>query len=172
MKILIAGMGNVFHGDDGFGCEVIRAISQIEFPCDVTVRDFGTHSYDLAYALSDGYDIKILVDAVPQKYAPGTVYLIEPDLHRLDEMKSSEINSHALDPIAALQLARSIGTLEGKFYIVGCEPAALEDDNGEIALSAPVRNAVPEAIKVICMLVADAVSQNEMAVEFEVTLHE
>ncbi len=70
MKVLIAGIGNIFHGDDGFGSEVIRALNLVQFPGDVTVTDFGTRSYDLAYALADGYDVKILVDAVPQKSAP------------------------------------------------------------------------------------------------------
>jgi hydrogenase maturation protease len=164
MKILIAGIGNIFHGDDGFGCEVIRALNLVQFPGDVTLTDFGTRSYDLAYALADGYDVKILVDAVPQKSAPGTVCLIEPDLNHLDEAKSVETTSDS-HPIALLQMARSIGNLHGKYYVVGCEPATLEDDNGEIALSEPVRNAVPEAVKVICMLVAGAFTETEMAVE-------
>jgi hydrogenase maturation protease len=164
MKVLIAGIGNIFHGDDGFGCEVIRALNHVQFPGEVTLTDFGTRSYDLAYALADGYDVKILVDAVPQKSAPGTVYLMEPDLDRLNEMKPADINPSS-NSIALLQMARAIGNLHGKFYVVGCEPATLEDDNGEIALSEPVRSAVPEAVKVICMLVSGALSEPEMAVE-------
>jgi hydrogenase maturation protease len=176
MKILIAGMGNVFHGDDGFGCEVIRALHQTQFPGDVTVtvRDFGAHNYDLAYELADGYDIKILVDAILQKSPPGTLYLMEPDLRQLEAMKPAQANPHPLNPIAVLQLARSIGNLQGKYYVVGCEPAVLDDDNGEIALSAPVRSAVPEAVRLISLLIAESVLEDETdtEVEFEVTLQE
>jgi hydrogenase maturation protease len=172
MKILIAGMGNIFQGDDGFGSEVICELSHVEFPGEVTVRDFGIRSYDLAYALAEDYDVKIMVAAVRQKSAPGTVCLMEPDLADLDAMASAEANPHAMNPIIALQMARSIGALEGKFYVVGCEPAVVEDDNGEIALSPPVREAVSEAVKVVCMLVTDAFSENETVVEFEFSVHE
>jgi hydrogenase maturation protease len=158
MKILVAGIGDIFHGDDGFGCEVIRELHHVEFPDEVTVTDFGIRSYDLAYALADGYDLKILVDAITQKATPGTVYLMEPDLDRLNALQSTEISTQATAPIAALQLARSIGTLHGRFFVIGCEPEALGDDNGEPALSEPVREAVPQAVKMICRLVADALA--------------
>ena len=172
VRILIAGLGNIFQGDDGFGSEVIRALEGIEFPNEVTVRDFGTRSYDLAYALADDYDLKILVDAVPQKSPPGTVYLIEPDLNRLNELVSGEIEPHSMDPTSLLQMARSIGDLQGRYYIVGCEPAILEDDNAEAGLSEPVRSAIPEAVKIILFLVADALSEPEMPVEMTFELHE
>jgi hydrogenase maturation protease len=154
MKILVAGIGNIFHGDDAFGCEVIHQLNRVSFPDSVTVRDFGIRSYDLAYALADGYDVKILVDALPQKSAPGTVVLMEPDLAHLEHMESTEMDAHSMNPIAALQMARSAGPLRGKFYLVGCEPAVLEDETGEMALSQPVRDAVPKAVNTICHLVA------------------
>jgi hydrogenase maturation protease len=172
MKVLIAGMGNIFHGDDGFGCEVIRELSHVQFPPEVTVRDFGTHTQDLAYALAEDYDIKILVTATNQKSEPGTVYIIEPDLERLDYMGSAETDPHAMNPIAVLQMARSIGGLDGQFYVVSCEPSFLEDDNSEIALSKPVAAAIPEAVKVVCMLAANTFTGLETDLEFEVSLRE
>ena len=79
-KILVAGIGNIFFGDDAFGCEVARQLAQRPLPKGVCVTDFGIRSYDLAYAIMDGYDAIILVDATPQGAEPGTVYLIEPDV--------------------------------------------------------------------------------------------
>lgn len=172
MKILIAGVGNIFHGDNGFGSEVIRELNELEFPEEVTVQDFGTNSYDLAYALANDYDLKILVDVIPHEKAPGTVSLIELDLSCLNEQASGATDPQALDPVSLFQMARSIGDLEGEFYIVGCEPACLPDDNARVALSAPVRSAIPEAIKIILFLVADALSERDMPVEMTLELHE
>ena len=79
-RILVAGIGNIFFGDDAFGCEVASQLRRKPLPEGVRVIDFGIRSYDLAYAIMDGYDATILVDATPQGSAPGTIYLIEPDL--------------------------------------------------------------------------------------------
>ncbi len=79
-NILVAGIGNIFLGDDGFGVEVIRRLSSREFPAEVRVEDFGIRGYDLAYALLDGPDVTILVDAAARGGAPGTIYVIEPDV--------------------------------------------------------------------------------------------
>ena len=79
-KILVAGIGNIFLGDDGFGVEVARRLKENDFPDGVRVQDFGIRSYDLAYALLDGYDLTILVDAVPRASPPGTLYVIEPEI--------------------------------------------------------------------------------------------
>ena len=85
-RILVAGIGNIFFGDDAFGCEVAAELTQRSWPDGVSVLDFGIRGYDLAYAIMDGYDATILVDATPQGSAPGTIYLIEPDLKKLDEL--------------------------------------------------------------------------------------
>lgn len=158
-KILIAGIGNIFHGDDAFGCEVVRELNPSTFPAEVTVSDFGIRSYDLAYALTSGYDATILVDAVPRNEKPGTIYLIEPDLNRLSELNDMPVDAHSLNPVAVLKLARSIGEISGKLFLVGCEPALLESD--EIGLSERVRAAVPSAIEMIQSLVAELFLENQ-----------
>jgi len=148
-KILIAGIGNIFHGDDAFGCEVIRQFKPGGLPEGVTVMDFGIRSYDLAYALTNGFDAVILVDAASRGQPPGTVYLIKPDVKRLDELGRSAVDPHAMDPVAVIRMAQSLGGMKAKLYLVGCEPAVLENDQGEIALSVPAQEAVPQAIHMI-----------------------
>lgn len=160
MKILIAGIGNISNGDDAFGCEVIRELANADLPPHVTVTDFGVRGHDLAYALTDGYDLTIMVDVVPCQKGPGTVYLIEPDLNRLNELVPATLDSHSLNPVAVLQMAQSVGALGKKLLLVGCEPASLENRDGEIGLSEPVRRAVPDAVKVIRSLVAEALTGN------------
>ena len=152
-KILIAGIGNIFHGDDGFGCEVARELIRRDFPDEVTVTDFGIRSYDLAYALTEGYDATILVDAVPRGENPGTIFLIEPDLDRLGAWEAKAVDPHSMNPVAVLQLAQAIGEIGGKLFLVGCEPAVLESD--EIGLSPPVQAAIPAAVGTIESLIAE-----------------
>ena len=89
-RVLIAGVGNIFLGDDGFGVEVIRRLSSREFPAEVRVEDFGIRGYDLAYALLDGPDVAILVDAAGRGGTPGTMYVIEPNV-----MGESAMDAHA-----------------------------------------------------------------------------
>src|SRR5689334_14728101 len=108
-RILIAGIGNIFLGDDAFGCEVVRELSHKSWPNDVCVTDFGIRSRDLAYALADKYETVILVDATPQGEPPGTVYLIEPSLARLKQFESALPDPHSLDPVRVLQLAGTLG---------------------------------------------------------------
>lgn len=148
-RILIAGIGNIFFGDDAFGCEVVRAMAQRSWPEGVRVTDFGIRSYDLAYAIMDRYDATILVDATPQGNDPGTVYLIEPDLKELDELPDEAVNAHSMNPVRVLQLVRSLGGNPGWLRVVGCEPAVLESEDGAMGLSAPVQAAIPRAIEMI-----------------------
>lgn len=154
-KILIAGVGNMFLGDHGFGCEVIRQLRPLKFPPAVTVMDFGIRSYNLAYALTDGYDAAILVDAVQRGKTPGTVFLIEPEISHLSELEATVVNPHSMNPVSVLQLAQSVGKVSEKVLLVGCEPAVLEDENGELQLSRSVRAAIPQAIEMIQSLVAE-----------------
>ncbi len=161
MKILVAAVGNMFHGDDGFGSEIIRILGQMTFPNSVSLRDFGMRSQAAAFALAEEYDVKILVDSTPRDERPGTVSLIEPDLERLNGMESGLTDPESTNPVVLLEMARSFGALKGQVFVVGCEPAAADDDNIEIALSEPVRRAVPEALKIILFLIADALTHNE-----------
>ena len=152
--LLIAGIGNIFFGDDAFGSEAARALMNHAWPEGVEVQDFGIRSYDLAYALMDGRDA-ILIDAVPRGGAPGTLYLIEPDLDALDREPSQPPDAHTMTPVSVLRMVKSLGGAPGRLWIVGCEPSVLETEEGALELSEPVRAAIPHAIAMVESLVAD-----------------
>jgi len=154
-RILIAGIGNIFLGDDAFGSEVAREMMQLNLPESVVVSDFGIRSYDLAFALVDEVETAILVDAVSRGEPPGTVYLIEPAVNRVQEGEESIASAHDLDVVSVLQMVRCLGGDIGKIYLVGCEPATLESEDGRFGLSEPVRAAVPKAIEMIQSLLTD-----------------
>ena len=162
-RILVAGVGNIFLGDDAFGSEVARRLMLRELPEEVQVNDYGTCSYDLAYAMMEGYEATILVDATPRGQAPGTVYLIEPDLNELDKMDSAVPDGHSMNPVSVLQMVRSLGCRPSRLYLVGCEPAALDRDDGVIGLSESVQAAVPRAIEMIESLMSKLLSENHDA---------
>ena len=162
-RILVAGVGNIFLGDDAFGSEVARRLMLRELPEEVQVNDYGTCSYDLAYAMMEGYEATILVDATPRGQAPGTVYLIEPDLNELDKMGSAVPDGHSMNPVSVLQMVRSLGCRPSRLYLVGCEPATLDRDDGVIGLSESVQAAVPRAIEMIESLMSKLLSENHDA---------
>lgn len=155
-KTLIAGIGNIFLGDDAFGCEVIRELARLPLPGNVQVEDFGIRGYDLAFAITQGYDTIILVDTMLRSSVPGALYLVEPDLEVIEKLALTAPDPHSLDPVSVLQFARSIGPLTGKLLLVGCEPLVLGDDDGEMGLSQPVRDAVPQAVAMIRSLLRDS----------------
>jgi len=161
-RILIAGIGNIFLGDDGFGCEVSARLARRMWPEGVCVVDFGIRSLDLAYALLDDYDTTVLVDAMPRGGEPGTVYVIEPDLSALNEPCALEmsqhqmlVDPHAMNPLKVLSLARSMGGGYGHILLVGCEPLTLGPEEGQMGLSEPVAAAVDEAVSVVESLVRE-----------------
>lgn len=163
-KILVAGIGNIFLGDDAFGSEVAQRLLRLDWPANVRVQDFGIRSFDLTMALVDGYDAVILVDATPRGGAPGTVYTIEPDLSELDGQppEAAAIDTHGMDPVRVLALARSMGAQLRKVLVVGCEPlpdTVDPDSAGVMGLSEPVNAAVPEAIGTIEILVAQITAE-------------
>jgi hydrogenase maturation protease len=154
-KILVAGVGNIFLGDDGFGVEVALALSQRQLPESVKVKDFGIRGFDLAYALLDPWDAVIIVDALPRGNAAGTLYVVEPDLAALPGAASAAINPHGMDPVRVLNLAASQGTISAQVLVVGCEPQDFGDElEGRMGLSAPVEAAVEEAAKMVLGLAA------------------
>jgi hydrogenase maturation protease len=151
MRILVAGIGNIFMGDDAFGCRVADDLAHHAMPDQVRVADFGIRSYDLAYAIMDDYDAVILIDAMPLGEPPGTVSLIEPDSAELEELSAGEVDAHSMSPVAALRLVHNLGGDVRRLYVVGCEPAVLDAE--EIGLSDPVSAAVPGAVAMVEMLI-------------------
>jgi hydrogenase maturation protease len=158
-KILVAGIGNIFLGDDAFGSEVARRLMNETLPEEVRVTDFGIRSYDLAYAMMEEYDVTIFVDITSQSQSPGTLYLIEPDLNQLDQLDEKMADAHSMNPVRVLQMLRTFGSSPKKLYLVGCEPATLEVEDGEIGLSESVEGAVPQAIELIKSLVDDLLNE-------------
>ena len=159
-KLLVAGIGNIFLGDDAFGSEVARQLMHETLPPEARVFDFGIRSYDLVYALMDGYDATILIDITSQGQPPGTVYLIEPDLNQLDQIDEPMADAHSMNPLKVLQMLRTFGASPGKLYLIGCKPAILECEEGQIGLSESVSAAVPQAIQMIKSLVKNLLSDN------------
>jgi hydrogenase maturation protease len=153
--ILVAGIGNIFLGDDGFGVEVARRLESEKLPDSVRVRDFGIRSLDLAYALQDGYETTVLVDACPRGEAPGTLYIIEPDLKACEEESApAVVEGHSMNPMTVLRMARAMNIEVKNVLLVGCEPETLGGEEGRMGLSAPVQTAVEEAVQLVKSLVA------------------
>jgi len=150
-RILIAGIGNIFLGDDGFGTEVARRLAGRALPPEVTLKDFGISGIDLTYALLDPYDLVILVDACARGGEPGTVYLMEP---QTDGGSAAPFEAHSMNPVNVLRTVRQMGGARGKILLVGCEPADLGPEEGKLGLSDPVEAAIGEAIGMIEKLVA------------------
>jgi hydrogenase maturation protease len=147
-RALVAGIGNVFLGDDGFGVEVAARLSAAALPEGVRVLDAGIRARDLAFELFEGgYETAILVDAAARGGAPGTVYVIEPDVASIDG--AAAVDGHGMNPESTLALVRALGGISTRILIVGCEPASLEEG---IGLSEPVAGAVDEAIATVRQL--------------------
>jgi hydrogenase maturation protease len=144
MRLLIAGIGNIFRGDDAFGCEVARVLAERRLPEGIRVKDFGIHGFDLACALVEGYDGAILLDAVSRGSPPGTLYLIEPDL----DGQLAAIDHHSLTPEHVFRLAALLGDRPTWIRVLGCEPESLgTEEDGAMGLSDTVRTAVDEAVR-------------------------
>ncbi len=162
-SILIACVGNIFLGDDGFGVEVARHLAGLELPGGVVVRDFGIRGFDLTYALLDPWDLVILVDACARGGEPGDVYLIEPDAvdagaangNSASGNSASGVDTHGMSPMNVLRMARSMGGERNRMLIVGCEPADFgPEEEGKLGLSEPVTAAVEKAVALIGRLVS------------------
>jgi hydrogenase maturation protease len=155
--ILVAGIGNIFLGDDAFGSEVARRLALREWPEGVKVVDFGIRGLDLAYALLDPCEVTIFVDATPHGGDPGTVYMIEPDLEEFsgEGAEQTLVDGHAMNPINVLKMVRSMGGTFKRILLVGCEPQSLGGEEGSMDMSPAVQTAVGKAVEVIETLVAD-----------------
>jgi hydrogenase maturation protease len=156
-SILIAGVGNIFLGDDAFGVDVVRALAKRPLPAGVSVVDYGIRGFDLAYALLDPWDIVVIVDALPRGGAPGTLYTLEPDLTGIRDSpaQDSMINPHGMNPVSVLQLAFSMGAVGARVVVVGCEPQDFGDElEGRMGLSDVVQGSIESAVEMVEAVVA------------------
>lgn len=154
MSILVACIGNIFQGDDAFGCEVAKVLAQRITDDNVRIVDFGIRGFDLTWALADAPDLTILVDAVSRGDEPGTLYTIEPDLDALDSESPQTVDAHSMDPMAVLQAAKSFGGRLGRILLVGCEPGDLGGAEGRMGLTPPVSAAIEEAATMVESLIS------------------
>jgi hydrogenase maturation protease len=157
-RVLVAGIGNIFLGDDAFGVEVARELQHRPRPANVRVADFGIRGLDLMYALLDGYEGAIFVDATARGGEPGTLYVIEPELELdapgQEDHSELSMEGHNLDPVRVLRLAAAMGSRVRQLFVVGCEPSPMSDfEEMAAGLSQPVRNAVGAAVPLVESLV-------------------
>lgn len=152
-RMLVAGVGNIFLSDDGFGVEVVRQLAGRPHPDSVEIADYGIRGVHLAYRLLDGYDVLVLIDAAPRGHAPGTVTLVEVDQDRLAGTGSAIasgasplVDAHGMDPATVLAHLTALGGGVASVLIVACEPEIIEEG---IGLSPTVQAAVPDAIAVV-----------------------
>ncbi|MEO6886924.1 MAG: hydrogenase maturation protease [Jatrophihabitantaceae bacterium] len=156
MRTLVAGLGNIFEGDDGFGVEVANALADAQWPDGVELGEYGIRGVHLAYQLLEGYDLVVIADAVSRGGEPGTVYVIE---HAVDTERpvpaagESMVDAHDLGPDAVLALVPTLGGTLGRVVVVGCEPATLAPNMG---LSAAVAGSVQTAAKLVTDIVFSA----------------
>jgi hydrogenase maturation protease len=153
-RVLLAGIGNVFLGDDGFGVALAERLARRERPPGVDVVDFGIRGMDLAFAIQDGYDAVVLLDATPRGKVPGTLYVIEVQ----DEDGEATLDTHGMDPVKVIGLVRALGGTPPPMFVVGCEPQtrmSAEDEEIVAQLSEPVRTSLDEAVTLVESLVAD-----------------
>ncbi|MDH6579270.1 hydrogenase maturation protease [Kitasatospora sp. MAP5-34] len=157
-RTLVAGVGNIFLGDDGFGVETVRRLAGEPLPAHVETLDVGVRGVHLAYQLLDGYDTFVLLDATARGGEPGTLYLIEGARPGGVEPQEALLDGHRMSPDAVLALLDTLcvgtgGTPPRRTLMVGCEPACVEEG---IGLSAPVADAVPEAVRLVLRLLGEA----------------
>lgn len=143
MKVLIAGIGNVFLGDDAFGVEVAHRLRGVELPGETTVKDVGVRGIHLAYELLDPVDLLVLVDLAPRGGEAGTLYVIDPEA---DEVPLATTDAHGMSLEAVLATVQTLGGSLPKVRIVGCEPLDVEPRMG---LSDPVAGAVEPAVTLV-----------------------
>lgn len=148
-RVMIAGVGNMFMKDDGFGGAVVQKLLLNNFPEGVEIKDFGTGGLKLAYDLMRGYDGLILLDASKRGEAPGTLYRIEPKEEDIspDLEQGGPIDPHGADPVTVLRFVKSIGSWPAKVIVVACEPETVEEF--EIGLSESVQASMDDAIEMV-----------------------
>ena len=149
MSTLVAGIGNIFNRDDGFGVEVAQRLVARPCPTDVRVEDYGIRGVHLALQMLEGYDLLVLIDAIAGTEPPGTVTVLEvdpvPDA-------AEPLDAHRMDPQSVLRLLAEMGGEVGRVLVVGCQPASLDEG---IGLTPAVDAAVDVAVRVVDDLIAE-----------------
>ncbi len=144
-RILIAGIGNIFLGDDGFGPEVLRHVcDRLDGSEGLRVTDYGIGGMHLAYDLLEDWDALVLVDAIPNRGSAGTVHVFEADHGTPDS--PAGLDAHGMDPATVFASLRALGGTPPRTIVVGCEVADVGDG---MSLSDPVQAAVPEAVRAV-----------------------
>ena len=167
MKILVAGVGNVLRGDDGFGVAVAQNLLDAnKYGSDVTVFEAGIAGIALVQELMSGYEMLIILDTMHRGGLPGTIYLLEPEVPELEEKFSNNLHqsladAHYSDPSKVLILAKALNVLPRKVFLIGCEPASYDELGAD--LSPPVQRAVQVALERIEFLIGDFSGKIEQA---------
>jgi hydrogenase maturation protease len=154
-RVLVAGVGNIFLGDDAFGVEVVQRLAGRDLPEGVRVDDFGIRGLDLTYALLEGYEAVILVDALPRGGPPGTLYVLAPTPDPPPEAEGAGllVETHGMDPVKVLRLVAAMGGRVDRLLVVGCEPEPPgEWDDMRADMSGPVRAALDGAVDLVASL--------------------
>jgi hydrogenase maturation protease len=162
--ILIAGIGNIFLGDDAFGVEVARSLLRRTLPAEVQVKDFGIRGFDLAYTLLEPWHTVLLVDAMPRRESPGTLFVLEPDLAGLGDpgAPGMDLNPHGMDPMRVLNLAAALGPIAARILVLGCEPNDFGDElEGRMGLSPQVQAVVEVASNMVEELVGKILAESK-----------
>jgi hydrogenase maturation protease len=150
----------VFLGDDGFGVALAERLARRALPPGVKVTDFGIRGMDLVYALGDGYDAAVLLDAAPRGEPPGTLSVIEPEV----EAGDVAIDAHGMDPVKVLALARALGGTPPRTLVVACEPQTrMSGDDPDVVadLSEPVRLALDAAVPLVLSVLEELTTEKE-----------
>ena len=149
-RILVAGIGNIFLGDDGFGPEVMRHVASQPPDADVHAVDYGIRGMHLAYDLLEEWRVLVLVDALPNRGAPGTLHVFEADHETLSP--TAGLEAHSMDPAAVFATLTALGGTAPRTIVVGCEVENVDEGMG---LSEPVAAAVPAAVAAINDVLVD-----------------
>lgn len=165
-QVLIAGIGNAWQRDDGFGSEVARRLEGRELPDGIAVIDFGTGGLDLAYQVMYGYDGLLMIDVSRQGGSPGTLYVMEVDEDEVPggSVEDGEVlNPHAMDPETVLRFIKITGGWPGKVVIVACEPETVEEMG--VGLTPVVEEAVDRAVELVLETAKELLTEEAYAVD-------